>query len=309
MRISILGVGSMGSVAAASLASTDAEVHLHVRGERGAARMLEGLRIQGEKSMRVEPTRFMFSCEEMPAEDRLTHGSDIVLLACKSYDVANLAKKAAAFLKPDGLVMALSNGLGHVETLCRIHGPERVVAMITTHGAYSQEDGSVVWAGQGEIGMASPPLGPQPTGMKGLLALFEEANLNPKLHENASELIWEKVLLNLAINPIAALAGLKNGELLASELFNASMMVYREAVLVATMRGLSLSDEFTFETRLRTVLEKTGENTCSMLQDVKAGRITEIGALNQAIVEMAESSGIAVPVNQMLTALVRACHP
>ena len=141
------------------------------------------------------------------------------------------------------------------------------------------------------------------------MALFEEANLNPKLHENASELVWEKVLLNLAINPIAALAGLKNGELLASELFNASMMVYREAVLVAKMRGLSLSDEFIFETRLRTVLEKTAENTCSMLQDVKAGRTTEIGALNQVIVEMAESSGIAVPVNQMLTALVRACHP
>ena len=141
------------------------------------------------------------------------------------------------------------------------------------------------------------------------MALFEEANLNPKHHENASELVWEKVLLNLAINPIAALAGLKNGELLASELFNASMMVYREAVLVATMRGLSLSDDFTCETRLRSVLEMTGENTCSMLQDVKAGRTTEIGALNQVIVEMAESSGIAVPVNQMLTALVRACHP
>ena len=309
MRISILGVGSIGTVVAASLASTNAEVHLHVRGERGAARMLEGLRLQGENSMRVEPNRFMFSCEEMPVEDRLTHASDIVLLASKSYDVANLATKAKTFLKPDGLVMALSNGLGHVETLCRLYGPERVVAIITTHGAYSQEDGSVVWAGQGEIGMASPPLGPQPARMEGLMALFEEANLNPKLHENASELVWEKVLLNLAINPIAALAGLKNGELLASELFNASMMVYREAVLVATMRGLSLSDEFTFETRLRTVLEKTGENTCSMLQDVKAGRITEIGALNQAIVEMAESSGIAVPVNQMLTALVRACHP
>ena len=52
--------------------------------------------------------------------------------------------------------------------------------------------------------------------------MFTEAGLNPWLHDDAAALIWEKVVLNLAINPIAALAGLTNGELLRSDLFNAA---------------------------------------------------------------------------------------
>ena len=65
--------------------------------------------------------------------------------------------------------------------------------------------------------------------LEAVVSLFEAAELNPWIHEDAATLIWEKVVLNLAINPIAALAGLNNGELLESGLFNACMMVYREA--------------------------------------------------------------------------------
>ena len=49
------------------------------------------------------------------------------------------------------------------------------------------------------------------------------------------------------------------------------MMVHREASQVAAMERVALPDEPTFEARLRTVLEQTAENTCSMLQDIKAG--------------------------------------
>ena len=117
------------------------------------------------------------------------------------------------------------------------------------------------------------------------------------------------MLLNLAINPIAALAGLKNGEMLQPALFNACMMVYREAAQVAAMERVALPNEEEFETHLREVLESTKDNTCSMLQDIKAGRATEIESLNQALVVLAEEHGIAVPINQTLVALVRACHP
>ena len=116
-------------------------------------------------------------------------------------------------------------------------------------------------------------------------------------------------MLNLAINPIAALAGLNNGELLESGLFNACMMVYREAAQVAAMERVSLPDESAFERRLRTVLEQTADNTCSMLQDLKKGRKTEISALNQAVVALAEGHGLSVPINQMLASLIQACHP
>ena len=67
----MLGVGSIGSIVAASLASTDVEVHLHVRGERGALSMLQGLTVDGQRSLDVQASRFLFSCEELPHEDGL----------------------------------------------------------------------------------------------------------------------------------------------------------------------------------------------------------------------------------------------
>ncbi len=87
------------------------------------------------------------------------------------------------------------------------------------------------------------------------------------------------------------------------------MMVYREAAQVAAMERISLPDEPTFEGRLRHVLEQTADNTCSMLQDLKKGRKTEISALNQAVVALAEGHGLSVPINQTLASLIQACHP
>jgi len=309
VRVSVLGVGSIGSIVASSLASTSAEVHLHVRGERGARQMLEGLSTVGHRDLQFEPGRFLFSCEELPHEPRLNQGSDLVILACKSYDVAHLAQQATSFLKPDGVAFALSNGLGHVEVLSRTLGPERVLAASTTHGAFTQPEGPTHWAGYGGAAVATTPLGPGPERVQDVVDLLNEAQLNAVVELNPTALTWKKVMLNLAINPLAALGGLKNGELLEPDLFAACMMVYREASAVAVMERVELPDEHAFEQRLRTVLEQTRDNTCSMLQDVKAGRQTEIDALNHAVVERAEHHGLAAPINQMLASLVRACHP
>lgn len=309
MRVSVLGVGSIGSIVASSLATTAAEVHLHVRGERGAKQMLEGLRIEGHKDLIFEAERFLFSCEELPHEIALNQGSDLIILACKSYDVAHMAQQASTFLKSDGIVFALSNGLGHVETLAQTLGPERVLAASTTHGAFIQTGGPARWAGFGTLSLATTPLGPSLAQVGKVVNLLNDAQLNAVVESDPTALIWNKVMLNVAINPLAALGGLKNGELLEPDLFASCMMVYREASTVAIMERADVPDEREFEQRLRTVLEQTRENTCSMLQDVKAGRQTEIEALNQAVVERAEHHGLAAPINQMLASLVRACHP
>ena len=84
MRISVLGVGSVGSVVAACLAQTEHELHLHVRGERGAHLMVEGLSVSGFGLENIPAERFIFSCEELELPPALENGSDIVVMACKS---------------------------------------------------------------------------------------------------------------------------------------------------------------------------------------------------------------------------------
>ena len=107
MRVSVLGVGAIGSVVAAALATTDVELHLHVRGERGAAQMLQGVAVSGHRTLNIAAARFLFSCEELPLDDGLLQGSDLVILACKSSDVPLLDKTATSLIMTGGVVLGL----------------------------------------------------------------------------------------------------------------------------------------------------------------------------------------------------------
>ena len=294
---------------AAQLAHSSHELHLHVRSESGAQMVLEGLELEGQSQVVWPSDRFMFTMDSFEIPTQYNGVSDFVILAFKAHDVISLAPIASILLKPDGVIFALSNGLGHVETLRAAAGADRVLAATTTHGAFREANGSIVWAGRGGVSLGSLPGGPSLDRAAPLIGTFEEVGLHPQWRENAMAMIWEKVLLNVSINPLAAFSGLRNGELLESTLFNGCMMVFRAARQVGLCEGVTVMDELEFEAKLRRVLNTTFNNSCSMLEDMKAGRKTEIEHLNEAIARKAESHGLTCPLNQVLSSLVRACHP
>ncbi len=122
---------------------------------------------------------------------------------------------------------------------------------------------------------------------------------------DADAMLWSKLLINVAINPLAAICGVRNGELLTRpDLHQQALDAMHEAASVALAEGVDLSD-FDLEVELDEVLAATAENRCSMLQDVMAGRSTEIGAICGEVVRRGEEHGIPTPLNQQLLTLVR----
>ena len=132
------------------------------------------------------------------------------------------------------------------------------------------------------------------------LASFETVIVNDIIKE-----CWEKVFVNVGINAFGALTGLKNGQLLESE--DLKLMMARaieEAIQVAKARNIKISQkDYTFLTY--NVAEMTAENKNSMLQDVLNGCITEIDFINGRIVKYARELNIDVPINELLTHLVK----
>ena len=138
-----------------------------------------------------------------------------------------------------------------------------------------------------------------------LIEAFEDANLNPIWSDDVENIVWRKLLLNVAINPVCAIAGVRNGALLEiPELWDQAMSAMLEAAAVARTSGVDLGD-VDLQEHLRKVVEATSENRCSMLQDVMAGRATEIDSLCGAVIERGESLGIPTPTNQSLHALIK----
>ena len=152
------------------------------------------------------------------------------------------------------------------------------------------------------------PGGPGQSEAQPLLDVFEQAGLSPMWSSDGVASVWRKVLLNIAINPIAALAGVENGELLRPDLFSSAFSTMLEGASVARQERVVLPSDAELEEQLRQVLLATSSNMCSMLQDLRNGRKTEISVLNQAIVERGERAGLATPLNQMLVAMITALH-
>ncbi|MDP7003420.1 MAG: 2-dehydropantoate 2-reductase [Candidatus Thalassarchaeaceae archaeon] len=315
MRIAILGVGSVGGVLVGALSETEVGLLCVSRGGTVASLRL-GLAIhepEGAIEM-ISPDRYdVLDSEEGPIPEEHRGTCDIAIIAGKAASTPILASLAEEILSPSGLAISIQNGLGHAEELARRVGAARVLGGSTTHSAWRDGDYSVHWSGRGAVEFGRLDGG----GISGVAMEFrdalEEAGLNPKWSSDIHSVIWKKLLINVAINPVCAIAGVRNGALVQMpELWGQSMESMREAELVARATGIELRD-MDAEGYLRKVVLATAENRVSMLQDLMAGRKTEIDALCGEIVAKGKEFGVPTPRNEMLLALVRGiemsqCH-
>jgi 2-dehydropantoate 2-reductase len=204
--------------------------------------------------------------------------------------------------------MCLSNGIGHMDKLANFVGKHRVVGASTTHGAIRIGPGEVQWTSRGAVKMGAfvgSDLEPVEPRIDSLMSAFDEAGLNPIWSEDITKTIWSKLLLNVAINPVCAIAGVLNGEmLLQPELFETGLAAMEEAGRIASAEGVDLTD-FDLAQSLEDLCRATADNRVSMLQDIMAGRPTEIDSICGEVVKRGEALGIPTPRNQTLHALVK----
>jgi len=177
----------------------------------------------------------------------------------------------------------------------------RVVPGITTTGATLLGPGLVRAGGEGTISMEwNQALAP-------IEAALKSAHFNVNVVEDAESLIWGKLIINAAINPLTALLRVPNGTLLERPWAHAMMRALAsEAAQVAEAEKIRLpfSDPVA---AAEEVARKTAANHSSMLQDALRGAPTEIDAICGAIVKIAQKHKIATPANwacwQLVTAL------
>jgi 2-dehydropantoate 2-reductase len=308
MKISILGVGSIGTLFAALLSRTEHEIHLHGRGEHLAMIATNGIDVIGEESFSVDSNRFELTFDEAGMPSQFDCSSDVVIIAGKARSLDSLSKLAAKIIKSDGIAFAITNGLGNVERLSNELGIHRVVYASTTHGANIASDSAVKWAGKGQLNLAISTKS-QNEKLKAFCDSIAGIGINCEIVEDGRSLVWNKVLINIAINPLAALAGVKNGDLLETEMFANAVFTMIEGANVARAEQIDVGTNQQLEEKLRQVLTSTSSNSCSMLEDVKEGITTEISVLNREIVNRGEKLGISTPLNNMLASIIELITP
>ncbi len=305
MRVGIVGVGSIGSLIAGCLSLSSCDLLLYGRGLHAAQLTVDGLFIEGLVDRKVSSERWEVLLEEQPMPDSVKSSCDIVLMTGKSSAFEQHLEVTKHLVGQDGLVCTLANGLGHEERLVHTLGAHRVLASTTTHGAFRSQPGHVHWAGGGEISIGPFVHTHTEESVSSFMKLLSDAGLNPRWQENGRVMLWNKMLLNIAINPLAGLIGKENGALLEPSLFESSVSVMLEGARIARAEGVQIEEDEHLVDGLRDVLEKTSNNFCSMLQDIRAGRETEINSLNLEICRRGEVLGIPTPLNQILSSAIQ----
>ena len=293
MRIAVLGAGSIGCLVAAKLVDAGHDVLVHARGDHGAVLAVSGLQVTGLWSYSVPPDKWLVSLDEAGIHSSLEKSYDQAIITSKAKDTAKLCEVALKLT--DGPILSLQNGLGNYEILQNYFFENSAVG-VTTNAVKRNAPGQIEWVGKGMLAVG---------GSKGEIFKDTLGSLSAEFSRDVSAIIWNKLLINVAINPLAAICGVLNGELRYEPLLSQSESTMLEAANIARLMGIDIEEDHILIKNLHSVLDSTAENECSMLADVKAGRETEIDMLCGQVVARGEKLGIPTPLNSMLLSQIK----
>jgi 2-dehydropantoate 2-reductase len=299
MKITIIGAGAMGCLFGGLLSEQGMDVHLiDVREEQVAALNDHGLAILHQGVERVVRIRAV-------TEPAAISRTDLAIIFVKHAQTEAAARTAALLLGNKGCALTLQNGMGNAEIIADVLGGDRVLCGTTAQGAMLLGPGRIQHSGVGEtvIGMWRQMCGEGAVAIQ-VAEIFTAAEISCRAVDDIEPVLWKKLFVNVGINAITALAGLRNGQLLDLKATRLLMQdVVSEAMAVAEAHSIEVPDGIL--EHVEQVAEATASNRSSMGQDIDGHRPTEIDAINGYIVRKAQEVGIAVPVSQTLLRLVQ----
>lgn len=300
MRIAIVGTGATGSVYAGLLGDAGNEVWAIDRWEAHVSAIREqGLRVSGASGDRVVRVG-------AATDPREVGPVDLVVIATKAGDASTAAHAALPLLGSDAVVLPIQNGLGSREVVAGVVGSERVIAAVVGgFGASIVEPGHVHHHGM-ELVRMGECFGPVSERVERVAEAWRAAGFTVRTYDDIDQLVWEKLICNVAFSATCAVTGLTIGGVLDDpSAWSVAQACASEAFAVARALGVKLSfaDPVVW---VRDFGRAIPGARPSMLLDVLAGRPSEIDVINGAIPRLAGSLGVPAPVNSALTALVHA---
>jgi 2-dehydropantoate 2-reductase len=299
MKVAVLGAGAMGSFFGARLAESGADVILiDVNAAHIEAVRRDGLRLVTDDGDRQVPVSIGTAAS-------FSNKLDLLIVFTKAIHTVKALASVTHLMDPDTCALTLQNGLDNGDRIASAVARDRILIGMTTWPADLHAPGHVISHGAGEVRLWRLE-GEDTSFPEAVRALLDQAGLNCQLDPQVDVAIWEKVAFNAAMNSIAAVTGFTVGEMADDPgIRGLAHGVIEETVQVAQACGVAASLE-RIDAALQGAFTGHRAHKPSMLQDVLAGRPTEIDAINGRIVERARAAGIQVPVVETLARLVRA---
>jgi len=287
VRIGIIGGGAVGLLTAAYF-SNHYDVTVYTRRQEQAEQLCtHGLTvICGD-----ERTTHRVHAEPFVRETNV----DVLFIAVKQYDLTNILKTNMHMLRADA-VMFLQNGMGHVSHLP--HMPHHHIALaVVEHGAFKIDDTTVSHTGVGKTKWSVW------RGKKETFSFLytTDARFPFQYVGDWETMLIEKLMVNVAINPLTALLQVPNGMLVTHAPYRQAMeQLFHEVASI-----FQIEQRERIWQHIETVCQQTAANRSSMLRDIEAGRMTELDAILGYVIERANERCVPAPISAFLYALMK----
>ena len=315
MKVAVIGGGAVGLGLSSCLLAAGAGLHVQVRTPEAAdALRRHGLWRTGRLGeFRAAPGSFEVGSQP---DDLAACEPDAILVCTKTTSrdaVADLLAELWPKLDHPVPVVLCLNGWGNAERFARALPARWIFNATVTTGFRREGGGGVVVTVHGDEMHVGSLVGADTGPVVALCDAIDAGGLPCQPTPAMEQEVWAKLLYNCALNPLAALLDVPYGAL--------AQEPHRRAVLEAVVREIFAllaalerptrwpSAETWLDFFFRELLPPTRDHESSMLQDLRAGRPTEIDALCGAVVRLGAGAGVPTPVNAALATLIRSRHP
>jgi 2-dehydropantoate 2-reductase len=295
-KIAIVGAGAVGSVYASLLYDTDpGSVSLVARGKRAQRLRRDGLIVNNK----------LYKIPVISPEENV-EPAELIMVAVKNQHLGEAIRDMRNFVGPDTLIISVMNGIDSEEQIGAVYGMDKVLYCVILGIDALREENRVLYTTQGTLyfGEATNPL---PTErVKRLGELLDKAGIVHETPADMKRVLWRKFMINVGINQTSAVLGApyavfqRPGQ--AREMMESAM---REVIQLSQKAGVNLSEDDIrgFEPVLARL---NPQGKTSMLQDVDAGRKTEVEMFAGRVIALGRHYTVPVPINQKLFDKIKA---
>jgi len=303
-KFAVIGAGPVGGIVAAFLARGGYEVTLcDVVASLIEPALDPGIIIEGTDNMQSRVARITTH-----VDDLLIDPPDVIIVTVKATAQPLVASALEGFVGEGRYVVAWQNGIDTEAALVENLGAQSVMRAVVNFGCVP------LGPAHFRIAFHNRPhylqeLDPRSRDAAiGICNVLTECGLDTHHTDRIANMVWRKTLLNACMNPLCAVTGRTMVELILDPiLFNLVDALIKEGVAVARANEFALGTDF--YPYCVNYIKGAGNHKPSMLQDIEAGRRTEIDYINGKIIEYGHQSAVPTPYNTMIRGLVKALEP
>ncbi|NYT73746.1 2-dehydropantoate 2-reductase [Halomonas sp. QX-2] len=299
-RVAIVGCGAMGSVYAGLMADSGHEViAIDIWQEHVDAINQHGLRVEGASGNRTVNIKATNSTVGLPTYD-------LVIIATKAFDVKAASNSARTLIGKNTVVQTIQNGIGAQEKVAETIGEEQLaIGVVGGFGASFKAPGHVHHNGMEMIRFGAY------SNLSGELleqsaAIWESSGFKTQLFTDVQQMLWEKLIMNVAFSGTTCSTGLTIGEVIANkDAWDLARKCSLEAIEVANRLNIKIDVGDPIE-HVKKLGSKIPNAKPSMLLDHLDKKRSEIDYINGGITKIAREIGLNTPVNDTVVSIIKA---